>query len=96
MIWHLFLYIEKEGIIMPILKVKDNDRWKEVLGGTGIGSAGPEVTVNNISADAMGNIELDKSNIGIYVTQTEPVQVTDGDIWIDTSGTPADSGNTPA
>ena len=36
-----------------------------------------------------------KENIGIYVTQTEPVQVTDGDIWIDTSGTPADSGDMP-
>lgn len=81
---------------MPILKVKYNGQWEEVLGGAGIGSTSPEVTVNNISADAMGNIELDKSNIGIYVTQTEPIQVTDGDIWIDTSGTPADSGNAPA
>lgn len=74
---------------MPIFKVKDNDLWKEVL--NDLTDTDEPITVNNIGPDTMNNIQLDKSHLGIFVTKIEPTQVTDGDIWIDTSGTPAEN-----
>lgn len=74
---------------MPIFKVKDNDLWKEVL--NDLTDTDEPITVNNIGPDTMNNIQLDKSHLGIFVTKVEPTQVMDGDIWIDTSGTPAEN-----
>ena len=71
---------------MPILKIKNSDNtWQEVFGGTGGGGGSADITVNNVAADETGNIILDKSDVGIYTSSSEPTGAKDGDIWINSS-----------
>ena len=66
---------------MPVLKIRNSDgSWQEVFGGSG---SSANITVNGQGIDENGNITLDKSDVGIYTSSSEPVGAKDGDIWID-------------
>lgn len=51
-----------------------------------------KVSVNSISPDADGNIELGKEDVGIYTDESAPTNPQEGDLWFTTSNDSSGSG----